>query len=277
MNSPNAIALPSGLYPIDIDQDVGGPKRAVEIIKALDAFPHCVLSARSIGGCDAWALLAGPEASNRDQNIQLHTAIVKTLPESFRRHTTLKGQQNPGRLRYLGSDANVYVHPHPTTATPSIEMSSNHGVEPRDDSDTWKSSQEFLIAPKSFRDDSTRLAVGMCTKSSGRSYADGRPWSEWADICRRGGSSRPEHFSEQRWDSFYNLVSRFVTSLFPGHLSAVIETATGPSSNGNHNKNPGYPLCGARLRRLLPALKGCIIPRQLPRLHHPSSTRRAEA
>ena len=61
------------------------------------------------------------------------------------------------------------------------------------------------------------------------------------------------------------------------HLSAVSETATGPSSNGNHNQDPGCPLFHTRLRRLLPALKGCIIPKQLPRLHHPSSTRRAEA
>ena len=77
--------------------------------------------------------------------------------------------------------------------------------------------------------------------------------------------------------SLHNLVSRLVTSLFPGRLSAVCETATGSSSNGNHNQDPGCPLFHTRLRRLLPALKGCIIPRQLPRLHHPSSTRRAEA
>ena len=77
--------------------------------------------------------------------------------------------------------------------------------------------------------------------------------------------------------SLYNPVSKPVTSRFPGHLTAVIETATGPYSNGNYSQDPGCPLFYARLRRLLPALTGCITPRQLPRLHHPSSTRRAEA
>ena len=61
------------------------------------------------------------------------------------------------------------------------------------------------------------------------------------------------------------------------HLSADSESATGPSSNGNHSHNPGCPPFHTRLRRLLPALTGCITPRQLPRLHHPSSTHRAEA
>ena len=77
--------------------------------------------------------------------------------------------------------------------------------------------------------------------------------------------------------SLHNLVSWPVTSPFPGHLSAVSESATGPSSNGHHNQDPGCPLFHARLRRLLPALKGCITPRQLPRLHHPSSTPTAAA
>ena len=78
--------------------------------------------------------------------------------------------------------------------------------------------------------------------------------------------------------SLHNLVSWPVTSRFPGHLSAVSETARGSSSSGgNHNQDPGCQLFHARLRRLLPALKACITPRQLPRLHHPSSTHRAEA
>ena len=77
--------------------------------------------------------------------------------------------------------------------------------------------------------------------------------------------------------SLHNLVSKPVTSRFPGRLSAVSESATGPSSNGNHNRDPGCPPFDARLRRLLPAIKVCFIPRQLPRLHHPSSTHRAEA
>ena len=77
--------------------------------------------------------------------------------------------------------------------------------------------------------------------------------------------------------SLHNLVSKPVTSRFPGRLSDVCETAKGSSSNGNHNQDPGCPLFHARLRRLLPALKGCITPRQLTHLHHPSSTHRAEA
>ena len=59
----------------------------------------------------------------------------------------------------------------------------------------------------------------------------------------------------------YNPVYRHVTSRFPGHLSAICETATGPSKNGRHNRDSGYPLLGAPLLYPLPP--------------HPSSTHRA--
>ena len=39
--------------------------------------------------------------------------------------------------------------------------------------------------------------------------------------------------------SLHNLVSKPVTSRFTGRLPAVSESATGPSSNGNHNRDPG--------------------------------------
>ena len=77
--------------------------------------------------------------------------------------------------------------------------------------------------------------------------------------------------------SLHNLVSWPVTSRLPGYLSPVNETATGSSSNGNHNQDPGCPLFHARLRRLLPALKRCITLRQLTHLHHSSPTHMAEA
>ena len=79
--------------------------------------------------------------------------------------------------------------------------------------------------------------------------------------------------------SLYNPVSRPVTSRFPDHLSAVCETATGPSNNGHHNHGSSCHLFDAPLRRPLPKRKGCSTPRVLPRElqlpHHPSSTHRA--
>lgn len=187
---------PSGLYPIDIDQDVGDPRRADGIIEALKGVPHCVLAARSVGGRDAWALLAGPKAYDWDQYRQLHLAMVETLPESIRRHTAPKGQRDPTRLRYLGADESVYLNPDPTAANPSLRTPGEQDAEPRCGPEEWRAALEFLIARRLLGDDSTRLAVGMCMKSNGRSYP------EWADACRRGGSSRPENFSKQRWESF---------------------------------------------------------------------------
>ena len=190
------LEYPSGLYPIDADQNVGDPKLAAAIIEDLKAVPHCVLAALSVGGRAAWAMLAGPKAYEWGEYDRLHRAMLATLPEGILRHTTVRGQHEPTRLRFVGADENVYLNREPTIADLSIQDPDSEPVHQGDDSNAWRGALEHLIAQQAFGDDNTRLAVGICMKSNGE------PYSEWADACQRGGSTKPENFPKERWESF---------------------------------------------------------------------------
>ena len=96
----------------------------------------------------------------------------------------------------MGADESVYLNSKPTTADIPQQHTWAEPIDQFDDPIPWRAALEHLIDQRMFGDDNTRLAVGVCMKSRGR------PYSEWADACRRGGSTISPHYSEDRWESF---------------------------------------------------------------------------